>query len=113
MTLKEALFKKAEEVFDLRARGLLTEIHKNVWSDVLDITERYKEVVNINVYALTNKCQVRFWSQNGRDWQVAIRPQLKGFDAILLKGDSYEDAEFRARVYIDKHSKFWRVKEAK
>ena len=110
MTLKETLFNKAAEVFDLRSRGLLTEIHKNVWEDVLDITERFKEELPINVVAHINKCQVRFWTQNGAEWFVSIRPQIKGFDATILKCGAYENAEFRARQHIEKHSKFWRVK---
>lgn len=110
MTLKESLLKKAEEVFDLRQRGLLTKIHKDVWNDVLDITERYKDVEPINVYAHLNKCQIRFWTQNGVQWYVSIRPQVKGFDAAVLVGGSYPEAEFKARQYIEKHSKFWRPK---
>lgn len=110
MTLKGSLLKKAEEVFDLRERGLLTRIHKDVWVDVLDIVERFRDVEPINVYAHLNKCQVRFWTQNGTSWNVAIRPQLKGFDAQILTGATYEETEHKARQYIEKHNKFWRAK---
>lgn len=103
MTLKEALIKKAEEVFDLHARGMLTELHKVIWNDILDIIDRYPDIKPINLVANDNNAVVRIAADERGNWKAAIRYKVNGAHAHMIGANSYGELEAKVRVYFAKN----------